>query len=159
MEFLIETAAFPGYLHGQSGSGKTHAAACIYAAWPEKLHKDPGGGKMFSYPHESPLFLDAKGIIRQLSMSEGRSAILKRILAASLVVLDDVGTRDLSAAGAESLLDILNVRGKAPMIITCNHHPTVLQSEIGDERLFSRILAGRKAAWIGFDEFDWRIGK
>ena len=100
---------------------------------------------------------DAKFLCNCIAMRENVSAIFNRVQKASLFVLDDVGTRGMTAAGTEAMLDILNARGDLPMIVTGNHAPRLLAKEIGDERVASRLLAGGATCWIEFPKQDQRI--
>lgn len=134
----FENPVWPLYLYGQPGSGKTCAAAVIAMTFP---------GKYIS-------FQSAKRIISDYSCGRFVRQIIATVRDCDLLILDDVGTRSLSDAAIESMLDILNARGAKPLIITCNHNPIELEVKIGDARISSRMTRGTV---IGFPEADQRI--
>ncbi len=134
----IDSGAWPIFMHGQSGSGKTFAAAYVSMCWQV--------GRV--------AFLDSKKLISDFTIGGSQDRILNTVRDVGLLVLDEIGTRELSDAGREAWLDILNCRRSKPMILTCNHHPTILAEKLDDERIASRMLSG---SVIEFPEFDQRM--
>lgn len=74
---------------------------------------------------------------------------------ATVLVLDDVGTRELKDAQADAFLEILNKRMNRPTIITTNCDRAKLRQAVG-ERSLSRILAG---SVVKFPQIDRRQQK
>lgn len=62
---------------------------------------------------------------------------------APILVLDDVGTRQLSEAQADALLRVINSRMGKPLVITTNCTESQLRDHIG-ERIVSRLMVGAR---------------
>lgn len=88
-----------------------------------------------------------------VELTEGH--MLRHIETAGVLVLDDVGTRDLRDAPAEIFLTILNLRVNKPTIITTNCDRAKLTNAVG-ARCVSRILAG---SVVKFPQIDRRQAK
>lgn len=116
-------------LFGNSGSGKTHAAACIANAL---IDKGISAGiislaKLLSIPIEE------------------RGAMMEKMTQKSLLVIDDFGTERQSDYAQEMTFNLIDGRLKAnkPMIITTNLPLTVFQNTehkyLMQQRIYQRI--------------------
>ncbi len=126
---LANNPPWPWYFMGKSGSGKTVAAAILTRYWP-----------LNNYPAEprGPLMIEAGILIRDwvAGKREGHA------VDANLLVVDDIGLRELTEAQREALMEIVNVRGPRPTIYTGNFTLEELPSGIGDKRIARRISGG-----------------
>ena len=75
-------------------------------------------------------------------MNSEEGPIKNTVRDADLIVLDDIATREPTAAQLDALLAILNWRGKKPLIATGNAAPAELANFIHDDRVVSRLCAG-----------------
>lgn len=135
---------WPWYFHGAPGTGKTSAAAFIYRIWP-------GPGAEF---RTGTYFVEAAKIVPDLArhIADGDAEfVLRRVCAASLLIIDDIGTRSMTEPQADALRRILNARGGKPMILTGNHSPDALPAALGDDRIVSRLCAGTLIEFTGAD--------
>lgn len=78
------------------------------------------------------------------------SQFYARFESAPLAVLDDLGTRELTEAQSDVLLELLNRRHGRGLIVTTNHNRNSLAESVG-ERIASRLLAGRQWWFEGAD--------
>lgn len=149
-------------LYGDVGGGKTFLAACIANALVDK-----GVPVMMT---TIPRLVAAM----QENYGDKRAEVLRKISAAPLLVLDDVGTERGTSTGMELAYEIINTRYKAqkPLIVTTNLTMQEIRDtqDIGHRRLYDRIVemcaplkvsgAGRrqKAARAKLDEMKARFG-
>lgn len=156
----IEAGKFPIVLHGQAGSGKTCAAIAVACSWPCVVidySRYYSSGKHFHKPCDRQAFaLKASEVIRRISFREGSGKVFHTMRNASLIVLDDVGVKDLTSAAADALVELLDARQGKPLIVTTNHNPLDMTAKIGDERVCSRLRAGGPFAWVAFPDTDLR---
>ena len=82
--------------------------------------------------------MDGTGLIER-----NESEIFSWCERAPILVLDDVGTRQLSEAQADALLRIVNGRLGKPLIVTTNCTESELRERVG-ERIVSRLMPGAK---------------
>src|ERR1017187_633362 len=93
----LDAGQWPLYFYGETGRGKTFAAAMIYAEWPAVI-----GAPV------RPQFWPAAKIIGDLiesRFSGGATAIQKTCEAAGLIVIDDIIDRNMTDARCAALLD------------------------------------------------------
>ena len=109
------------YLHGHYGAGKSHLAAAV-------AHAALEAGRTVLY-RSAPGLLAAKDATRF-----GEPDLLLDLLAADLVVLDDIGSEHQSGRTEETLFRLLNDRLNKPLVLTSNLSPDELSP-----RLESRI--------------------
>ena len=149
-------------LYGDVGGGKTFLAACIANALVDK-----GVPVMMTTIPRLVAAMSEK-------YGESRDDILRKISAAPLLILDDVGTERETSYGMELAYEIINTRYKAqkPLIITTNLTMQEIRDtqDTGHRRLYDRIVemcaplkvsgAGRrqKAARRKLDEMKARFG-
>lgn len=74
-----------------------------------------------------------------------------QIESARFLVIDDIGTRDLTTPQSEVLAEILDVRGKRPTVYTCNHDEARLKKFM-DHRIVSRLFSGTCVLMAGPDQ-------
>lgn len=77
--------------------------------------------------------------------------ILRAIEQCDLLVLDDLGTRELTEMQTEVLLEVLNRRMRRPTIVTTNLTRTAIETTLG-ARVASRLLAGKQWWFRGPDQ-------
>lgn len=132
----------PIILAGAVGAGKSQLAALVARLYPT--------WRFWSCAQILTLLMDCR--TSQTGSVEVRGhgdrpeiyteqRILRLAETVSLLVLDDVGTGELTAPKAEALLEILNRRLEKPLIATTNHDHKSLPRAIG-ERATSRLCAG-----------------
>ena len=118
--------AWPLYIHGRPGVGKTSIAALLYASW-----------------NMQPVWLRADTLLREIAFSNNTEAqqIRKKLKGAKCVFLDDLGVQPPNPQMLVALFDLLEDRKGQPLIITGNHNLQSL-SQIYEARIVSRISAG-----------------
>ena len=79
-----------------------------------------------------------------------RGALRSTMRDYSLVVLDDVGDRNVTAHRQAAILDLINWRDGRPLILTGNLSPTELPA-LFEDRVVSRILSGCSLLFEGPD--------
>lgn len=131
---------WPLYLFGPAGAGKTCAAALVYANWNasavwysltelcDLLSGFLSSPTQIVYRGGQPVEVSRTGFWRQLEN-------------ASLVVCDEIGTREATAHRYDALLRLLDCRVGKPLILTSNLDEVALERAY-DERILSRIVAG-----------------
>lgn len=161
---LLREGPWPVYLHSDPGTGKSCAAGLMFASWPKG---------------REPLWIDVSrfltaamagradrsvGTTRQrwgawweipdeadaANLHVGEAWVLSRISRSGLVVFDDIGVRNPSDAKRELFLEMLNLRGNEPLVVTGNLPPEQLE-ETFDARTASRLLSGRVVRVKGED--------
>ncbi|TXH11296.1 MAG: ATP-binding protein [Hyphomicrobiaceae bacterium] len=152
---MIERGGFPLMLVGDPGVGKTMAAGLMYQQRPIR---------------EMAAWFSARTLLREIALArcgeERLVGILRQdgtpkrvehphawhqIERADFLVIDDIGTRDLSVAQSEILAEILDVRGKRPTVYTCNHDEARLK-QFMDHRIVSRLFSGTVVIMAGPDQ-------
>jgi len=103
------------YLHGDTGTGKTHLAVAVLRHLALHPHVDP----------RALIFDRADTLIARIQDTYGRHesstlAVLEKRIAARLWVLDDLGTERASEDVARHLTLIVSERALAPTLITAN---------------------------------------
>lgn len=78
------------------------------------------------------------------------SRFYARFEAAPFAVLDDLGTRELTEAQSDVLLELVNRRHGRGLLVTTNHRKTSLTESVGP-RIASRLLAGQQWWFDGVD--------
>lgn len=136
------SGTWPLYLWGPTGSGKTCAAAVAYSAWRQTaiwmtLAEMCDTLKAFNAA-ASQILKTADGMTVEVTLQ----GFWRRIEAAGLVVLDEIGTRDATAHRYDSLLRLLDCRKGRPLILTGNLDPVKALAAVYDERIQSRVAAG-----------------
>lgn len=128
LSVALDSAKWPIYLHGPAGVGKTSAAACVYRLWPK--------GLCFLWP-ASTLLADLAR-----ARADGTHGLIRNsVTDAGLIVIDDIATREPTAAQLDAMLLVLTWRGNKPLIITGNLNPSQL-SATTDRRVASRVCGG-----------------
>lgn len=116
-------------LHGNFGTGKTYAAACI----ANQLMRQ-GRGVFFT-----PSYSMTK--LREQNREE---EFVRKIMTSSLLIIDDLGAERDNSFASERILDYIDSRcnTKRPMIVTTNlEFDRMLKPETKNEgRVFDRIL-------------------
>lgn len=132
---------WPLYLWGETGVGKTCAAAVAYTMWKQSA--------MWMSLTELCDLLNAFNTapvqllqVRRVSIEITRSGLWNRIRKMGLMVIDEIGTRDASPHRYDALLRLLDTRNGLPLILTGNIEPGEALARIYDERVQSRIAAG-----------------
>ena len=144
---LFKLNNFPLYLYGKTGVGKSFMAAYIYCRYGQK---DKQG---YADPFFDALFLRYSDL-RDEHMRNAKNGLpspwdrMKRDR--QLVVIDEIGTGDVSETRNELLWKILELRRDKPLILTSNLLPTELAQRF-DTRIKSRIMAGTLVEMCGPD--------
>lgn len=153
MQAVVKSGAWPVFLFGATGRGKTYAAAYVFSTW---------GG--------SPVWEDATDVVRKITRcrssrdgviylpchldgmtyAHSESQIIERINAAPLVVLDDIGLRAPSEAAYDVIYKIVNCRAGKPTIYTSNLSPAEIY-RVYDARIASRMISGTTIEMTGSD--------
>lgn len=122
------------YLHGSYGAGKSHLAAAI-------AHAALESGR-------TVLYRSVPGLMDAVRASKGDD-LLDEVLAADVVVLDDIGSEQLAGWIEEKLFRLLNERLAKPLILTSNLAPADLPP-----RLESRIYRARsRTLWMPISDY------
>jgi hypothetical protein len=152
------------YLHSSPGTGKTCAAALLFASWPGKRQPLWIDTSQFltsamqarqSQPVGTTrerwgVWWDVPNRLDAMNLYVSEQHVLARVPRSGLVVLDDIGIRSPTDAKRELLLQILNLRFGEPLLVTSNLPPQLLE-ETFDARTASRLLAGRRVPVRGED--------
>lgn len=146
-EFL-EKPAGTLYVCGPAGVGKTHLAASLIDYFA------PSMPEIRAY-HETEIF----GKLRQ-AISSGSidySEVLKYMIDYELIIIDDIGTSNISDWKCEVMFDLVNIRynSRRPTVYTSNLSPQELCDAYG-VRISSRIF-GYPSIVMDFSEYpSWR---
>jgi len=118
-------AAWPLYIYGNPGSGKTCIAALIYEAFTRR-----------------PMWSRADDfLLEYVDRGEGRRALQSKVDGTPCLFLDDLGVRPPTPPMLQAIFDVLEMRKGRPVVIVSNHDLRKL-SELYDERIVSRLSAG-----------------
>ena len=118
-------AAWPLYIYGNPGSGKTCIAALIYEAFTRR-----------------PMWSRADDfLLEYVDRGDGRKALQSKVEGTPCLFLDDLGVRPPTPPMLQAIFDVLEMRKGRPVVIVSNHDLRKL-SEIYDERIVSRLSAG-----------------
>jgi len=118
-------AAWPLYIYGNPGSGKTCIAALIYEAFTRR-----------------PMWSRADDfLLEYVDRGDGRKALQAKVEGTPCLFLDDLGVRPPTPPMLQAIFDVLEMRKGRPVVIVSNHDLRKL-SEIYDERIVSRLSAG-----------------
>lgn len=133
----IKSDKWPILLHGNAGIGKSCAAACLYCAWDR-----------FSYWRDfSDVMNEMSGLKRADPFFYNRIPFLG-FTEVDLLVLDDMGLREVSAAVQENLMYILKARYAMKTIYTSNCSPEELINAF-DDRIVDRLTCGAMIQFHG----------
>ena len=115
------------YIWGPAGSGKTHLATAICRGYREAVVAKP-----------SHIYRKTWGI----KNGEEVQAVIDKIAAMPLLVIDDLGADKATEAGLSLLYEIIEARDmnyRKGLIITSNLSLAALAEKLGDDRITSRI--------------------
>ena len=125
MRAVQREAAWPLYIYGNPGSGKTCIAALIYEAFTRR-----------------PMWSRADDfLLEYVDRGDGRKALQAKVDGTPCLFLDDLGVRPPTPPMLQAIFDVLEMRKGRPVVIVSNHDLRKL-SEIYDERIVSRLSAG-----------------
>jgi DNA replication protein DnaC len=135
------TFAWPLFICGEAGSGKT-CAALLYLE--HSWHNGCQSHLFATARHFAQRVADAK--CKRLQNSAGYSVALHEVWSewsqAAVAVLDDIGSREhVTGSQYETLLDCLDQRKAKPTIYTSNLNREQL-AKVYDDRISSRLSAG-----------------
>lgn len=136
-------------MFGATGRGKTSAAASVYRRWKN-------GRPCWIRLCEFIRLLqrcakDGPQFIGGANYAHGEAHFLRtRIDEPGLLIVDDVGLREVTEPQRELVFDIIDRRGTRPTIYTGNLDPKQL-GELYDGRISSRILRGTPVEVTGSD--------
>jgi DNA replication protein DnaC len=139
----------PVILAGRVGVGKSTVAALVarsFMAWSWFACDDLLTTLMDCRQHGSVQRWDAQGY----AVHTTEQQMLRRLEQIGILVLDDVGTRQLSEAQTEALRAVLDCRVRKPLLVTTNCTSEQLQASVG-ARNTSRLLAGAVVKIAGSD--------
>lgn len=143
--------AWPIYMFGEVGRGKSCAAACLYRDFP-------GWALWFETAQIVADVLECRSngkgfIVRsngEHSWDEWESSILRKVRDAHFVCFDDVGIRKPSEAAYEVFFNLANLRRGKPTVFTGNLDGRSLRN-VYDDRICSRLLCGTVIEVTGAD--------
>lgn len=121
----VKQKAWPLYIHGNPGSGKTCIAALAY----EMCGRRPMWSRADDF------------LLEYVDRGEGRKALQAKVKGTPCLFLDDLGVRPPTPPMLQAIFDVLELRKGRPVVIVSNHDLRKL-SEIYDERIVSRLSAG-----------------
>jgi DNA replication protein DnaC len=133
----LQTDKWPIYLYGPAGTGKTYAAQVIFMHWTSSLCG----------------FWPAHQVVNDLvaaRVTGGEGKLKRTVIDYSLIVIDDIGTRNPTTAQLDAIYSLLDWRTGQPLIVTGNLNPVQL-SQILDDRITSRLCAGVTIECAGKD--------
>lgn len=121
------------FFTGPAGTGKTHLAGAIAAAWLWKL------GPAHVEFHKAPR------LVRwfHLRKPSEYDAEIERLAKLRVLVLDDLGVEKSSEYNLGTLYDIIDARWMAKrsgLVVTSNLSPEDLAKKLDDDRLASRLF-------------------
>lgn len=138
------------YLWGDTGRGKTCAAALAYAMWAQPAYWSSLAElcdllKVYN--------TNQTQMIRCASQDTELTYLgfWRKLRTTGLVVIDEIGTRDPAPHRYDAFLRLLDERVNRPLILTGNLHPEKKLGEVYDERIYSRIVAGTLIEVTGQD--------
>ncbi len=127
------------YIHGPTGSGKTHLATALFRLRWVCI----GAG----------LWTDAAEMVETFRLDiDARESLGQRYVDASLLLLDDLGSERLTDFSADRLNYVLRHRynWRLPTIVTSNLRPSELAEQ--DQRLASRLCSDLTVKLRGEDQ-------
>lgn len=152
------------YLHGITGSGKTHTAIAMMQEWFSTRIMLNGTGDIYPIV-SSPVFLPAVELLHEIKASwdehearrsENENTILNRYSVRPLLVLDDLGAEKISDWSRQVIYLLLDRRYRdcKQTIITSN---LTLQeiADVLEPRIASRLC--EMGAVIDMGKKDWRV--
>lgn len=151
-EILQRTAKrgeWPLYLWGDTGTGKSCAAACAYASW----HSSALWYGFSQVCDDLARFNTASTVVFRngdVSIELSIAGYWHRIETTGLLVIDEIGTRESTHHRYDTMHGLLEARKGKPMIITGNL-PIETVATVYDDRVASRLCAGTMVRIIGDD--------
>jgi DNA replication protein DnaC len=154
-------------LCGPAGTGKTHLAVSMVAArieqwledWPEEVVEQERDGMTYAArrPEVRVRLVSVPGFLDQLrSRIRFADSIdpLPDLIAADLLVLDDLGREKVTDWASERLYVLVNERYNAlrPTVVTSNYPPDVL-ADRGYDAVISRLVEGSSAVVISAPDY------
>ena len=138
---VSRTNAWPLYIHGNSGCGKTCAAACVYTIWPAHEVNHNGHVERIREPiwTDCQMFMADFAVMRADRRAEATRNAVRNT---GLLVLDEIGVRGMTDPQLTAFKEVINLRAGKPLIATSNKTPAELMTLLGDQRIVDRILAG-----------------
>lgn len=131
---------------GPPGTAKTHLACAMV--------------NMLATAGFSPMYTSLPRLTREIRSTYGRQgampALIKKLIDADLLVLDEVDLHGSSDADYGTLYDVINSRyerGGQPTLAISNREVDTLTADL-DERIVSRLLEGNAPS-----RFDWPTGR
>jgi chromosomal replication initiator protein len=147
--------AFPLYVHGPTGTGKTCLAALVYQSFARQPLWHRCDALLLSLTtgrtSDSAVTLESAGqhggrVRRKMTFEK----YLDKFEHAPLVILDDLAVRAPTEAMQQVFFDLLELRKGQRLLITGNLPPEDLR-DLYDDRIVSRILAGTVLELAGAD--------
>ncbi len=140
---------WPIYLWGDAGRGKSCAAAAVFSLW-----RKPAMWISFSQLCDDLNKFHTSQIVTFYSgatpVDLSKSGYWQRLKNTGLVVVDEIGTKGSSDHRFDTLLQLLELRKKRPLVLTGNLTPESIATAY-DERVLSRIYEGTVIEFIGVD--------
>lgn len=155
--------AWPIYLTGPTGTGKSSAAACCFrraiATDCEAASNDNQWPRYITWPVFCSRLITARVDGITIQNEDGRTyqadeaAWWRRWSTKRLVVIDEIGLRTANEVRHEAMWQLLEHRRGLPTIVTGNLDAEGLTNTF-DDRVLSRLLAG---TWIRVGGVDQRL--
>lgn len=152
LQELTTETHWPVIFYGNQGRGKSCAAAVMYQAFSGPAYTRDLPHRLQDN-HVPCVWRSASNAIHEWLSARVKDEPFFQWhwKAAPLAVLDDIGTRTLTAAQFDALLELVNAREGKPLIVTSNHGPQQLEKAFEDSRIVSRLFAGHVIELTGED--------
>lgn len=125
------------FLAGKTEAGKTQAAVEVLADW---VRRHPWNAQPSGRTAPLAVYLQASELAAFRRFQDGGEAVLRELMAAPVLVLDDVGTEVATGIGNALLYDVVCARhgNNRRTVVTTNLGPEELKRDY-DERVLRRL--------------------
>lgn len=138
---------FPIFIHGTPGNGKSCAMACVYQRWSKPIAR---WYRLEQFVRDIQAARHQGHVEMPVVLETGERATIKRSERKlwqfvedpqQLWCFDDFGTRDVTASAFDIVFELIDRRGRRPMIVTSNLSLDDI-AELYDARIADRLGAG-----------------
>lgn len=141
--------AYPIYLFGEAGRGKTAAMACVYRSWPDDRVRWLRVSEFVALIQRCRR--DGSIVLPGSNREVGEQHLWNtKVIQPALLCVDDIGLRSPTDSQFEIIFDLIDKRGTKPVIYTSNLSMKQVH-ETYDNRIASRLLRGQPIEITGDD--------